>query len=688
MKSGGSVTRPSHVNQPIHETTPAKSKAGSSPARRSRLRLLRGQRSHVKGLLAAKAWAKSWATTQAKSVRPLTIAAWHKARPYAKSAAAYARAWLNPQPELEPATGRNGSEIMERVRENLRRPLVAAGLFSLVINLLMLTVPLYMMQVYDRVLSSFSIETLIMLTMIAAGLLLLQTVLENARSQVITRAVLKTEQALGVPLLKAMMEDQRAGRPDAGHALRDLYSLRGFATGPSVTALFDAPLVPLYILLAFLIHPTLGITAIWGALAILLLAFANQKMTAKRLAQASHSMNRLLSGVDQQARNADAVTAMGLMPALIDRFKLRHDAALRNQWAANDDGGLFQSGTRLLRLVLQMAALGLGAFLVVKGQMTGGMMLAASIIIGRALAPVDAVVASWRGLVQARDGMERIKATLERLGEDDEEVMALPAPRGRLTMENDVLIAGPERQALLKGISFSLEPGGSLGIIGPAASGKSTLGRLVLGVIPATSGKVRLDGADISRWPRGALGPHLGYLPQEVELFPGTVAENIARMGLPDPDAVIEAAEIAGVREMVLKLPRGFDTPIMAGGLMLTPGQRQRIALARAFYGSPKLVVLDEPNANLDGEGEEALNRALKRAKAEGITLLVIAHRLGVLSHVDRILLLQGGAAVASGPRDEVLARLSQRAVHTGSVAPVLNFVHRPASMHKPGGAS
>jgi PrtD family type I secretion system ABC transporter len=468
------------------------------------------------------------------------------------------------------------------------------------------------------------------------------------------------------------MEDQRAGRADAGQALRDLYMLRGFATGPALAALFDAPLVPLYVLLIFMIHSALGMTALWGAAALVLLAVANQKMTAKRLSQASHAMNRLVSGAELQTRNADVVTAMGLMPSLIERFKLRHDAALRSQWIANDNGGLFQSGTRLLRLALQVGALALGALLVLDGKMTGGTMFAVSIILSRALAPIDAAVGSWRGLVSAREGLQRIVAALGRLSEEDEG-MALPAPKGKLSIENAVLIVGQERQALLKGISFQLEPGSSLGVIGPAASGKSTLGRLALGVFPATSGKVRLDGADISQWPRAALGPYIGYLPQEVELFPGTVAENIARMGTPESDAVIKAAEWAGVKDMILKLPKGFDTPIMAGGLMLTPGQRQRIALARAFYGSPRLMVLDEPNANLDGEGEEALNRALLMAKAHGITTLVIAHRLGVLNHVDRILLIQGGAAVALGPRDDVLAKLTR--AQGGSVMPLLNVV-------------
>jgi PrtD family type I secretion system ABC transporter len=597
------------------------------------------------------------------------------AKPYVETTVRRAKAWLRPTEEgaIRPE---GGPDALAALKEYLRRPLIAIAMFSLVINLLMLTVPLYMMQVYDRVLSSFSVETLVMLTGIALGLLLLQTFVENVRSRLLTRAVLKAEQCLGGVLLRATMEDHRAGRPDAGQAMRDLYMLRGFATGPALSIMFDAPLVPIYVILIFMIHTTLGVTAIWGAAAILMLAFFNQRMTEKPLHQANHAMNRLLAASELQARNADVVTAMGLAPTLLDRFGKRHDAALKAQWIANDDGGYFQTGTRFLRLALQVGALGLGALLVLKGEMTGGMMLAVSIILSRALAPIEAAVSSWRALVAAGEGIGRIKDALTRLGEDSAS-MVLPAPKGRLSFENAVLIAGPERHAIIKGVSFTLEPGTSLGIIGPVASGKSTLGRLALGVMGATSGKVRLDGADLALWPRDALGPHIGYLPQEVELFSGTVAENIARMGTPNSEAVIRAAEWAGVQDMILRLPLGFDTPIMAGGLMLTPGQRQRIALARAFYGDPKLVVLDEPNANLDGDGEEALARTLTRAKAARVTVIVIAHRPGVLAQVERILLLQAGAAVAFGPRDEVLGRLTQRAQGV-SIAPFLNVVPRP----------
>jgi PrtD family type I secretion system ABC transporter len=315
--------------------------------------------------------------------------------------------------------------------------------------------------------------------------------------------------------------------------------------------------------------------------------------------------------------------------------------------------------------------LGLGAGLVIGGQVTPGVMFASSIILSRALQPVEAIVGSWRMLVSSKAGYDRIEAALQRAGRAPQ-AMPLPAPQGALSIEGVYASLGTERRPVLHGVSFSLRAGETLGILGPSASGKSTLARVILGLLPVMAGKVRLDGADITQWPRVALGPHLGYLPQEVELFPGTVADNIGRMGDPDPELVIDAARAAGVHDLVLRLPHGYDTRIMAGGHMLSPGQSQRIGLARALYGRPRLLVLDEPNANLDGEGEEALARALRKAKQGGATIIVIAHRLGVLQNVETLLILRDGAVQAFGPKDQVmtsLARASQLAV--GTVVPI-----------------
>jgi PrtD family type I secretion system ABC transporter len=403
-------------------------------------------------------------------------------------------------------------------------------------------------------------------------------------------------------------------------------------------------------------------------------AVLNQAMTARHAEKANKGTNALLQAADQQTRNADVIEAMGLMPDLAHHWRVNHDGVLSEQYAVHNRGTRFQTLSRFVRLSLQVLILALGAGLVLDREITAGMMFAASIILARGLQPVEAAVGSWRALLAAKSQYERIRNALIRNGAE-RETMPLPVPKGRLDVENIVFLAGAERRPVLRGISFALAAGEILGIIGPAAAGKSTLARLILGVWPATSGKLRLDGADITQWDRPTLGGHVGYLPQEVELFPATVSQNIGRMGEVDPEEVVAAARMAGVHDMILRLPQGYDTRIMAGGLMISPGQRQRIALARAFYGAPKLVVLDEPNANLDGEGEEALGQALRLAKQRAVTVIVITHRLGVLRHTDKVLSLRDGVVQAFGPRDEVLARFMKRPAlaQAGAVVPVRN---------------
>ena len=560
-------------------------------------------------------------------------------------------------------------DAMGQVKADLRRPLVAVGAFGLVINLLSLTVPLYMSQVYDRVLSSYSIETLVMLTVITVALLALLAALDGVRHRLMTQAALKAEQTLGPALFAASVKDQLVGRGDATQPLRDLVALRAFATSPVVTSFFDAPLVPLYVLVIFLMHWSLGLAALCGALLMLGFAVLNQTMTTRRTEQANKGTNALLYSADQQSRNADVIEAMGLMPDLAHRWRVAHDGVISDQFTAYDRSAHFQTLSRFVRLCLQVLILALGAALVLEREITPGIMFAASIVLARGLQPVEAAIGSWRALLAAKGQIRRMRDALVR-SRVEREPMPLPEPQGQLSLETVVFIAGAERKAILRGISFSLAAGEVLGVIGPTASGKSTLARVILGVWPATSGKVRLDGTDVGQWDRPALGRHVGYLPQEVELFPATIAQNIARMAEVDPEAVVAAAQMAGVHDMILRMPQGYDTRIMAGGLMISPGQRQRIALARAFYGAPKLVVLDEPNANLDGEGEEGLGQALAQAKDRAVTVIVITHRLGVLRHTDKILALRDGAIQAYGGRDEVLARFARRPTN-GQVAPV-----------------
>ncbi len=513
------------------------------------------------------------------------------------------------------------SQAIARVRLGLRRPFFAVLIFSLVMNFLALTIPVYMSQIYDRVLTSYSWATLVMLSVLALGLLRLFVILDGLRIKVISRATLKAEQMLAPALLAAGVRDQLAGRPDAGQSMRDLSALRTFATSPVLVGLFDAPLVPLYVIITFLVHPVLGLLTLAGAVGMIALALTNQVATVKRLERASKGTSALNFAADQQIRNADVIEAMGLLPALTDRWRRGHDRTLAEQLSANDRGGGYQTETKFLRLAMQILVLGSGAALVLGSHMTPGMMFAASIILSRGLQPIEIAVGSWRALNSARDNYSRILAAIGRLPAAGD-AMSLPVPQGAIEVENVSYAAGIDNRQILRDVSFEIEPGDALAIIGPAAAGKSTLARVMLGVWAPTQGTVRLDGADILQIPRAALGAHIGYLPQEVELFPGTVAENIARMGPPDAEAIVAAAQWAGLHELLLRLPHGYDTRIMAGGLILSPGQRQRVALARALYGSPKILVLDEPNANLDGEGEEALGRALTKARERGITTI------------------------------------------------------------------
>jgi ATP-binding cassette, subfamily C, type I secretion system permease/ATPase len=590
--------------------------------------------------------------------------------------------WPNPPEDTvnAPALLR-GSDALTFAKRTLHRPCVAALTFSLAINLLALTTSIYMSQIYDRVLTTFSIETLVLLTFMALGLLLLLVLIDQTRNQLLTIAVLRAEQDLGGPLLAAAVNDQLRGRPDAALPLRDLVTLRNFATSPAFTAIFDGPMTVVYIAVMFLIHWALGVATLAGAVAMIVIARSNQYATQEQVKIANRASNGLSSTADLQIRNAEAIQAMGLMDSLQARWQIEQDRVLEAQVSAHARGRLFEGLARYLRLAMQILAMCLGAALVLSGRITPGMMFAASIILSRALQPIEITVSSWRTIVAARDNYERVRDALARAG-SGATPMALPAPDGAVSLKQVAVLAGRERKVILRSISFALAPGDTLGIIGPAASGKSTLARTILGIVETSAGKVRLDGNDITKWPRQALGRHVGYLPQDVELFPATVAENIARMGEVEPEAVIAAARLAGVHEMVQRLPDGYDTRIMTGGLLLSPGQRQRLALARALHGAPKLIILDEPNSNLDGEGEEALERALQEMKKWRATIIVIAHRLGVLRNIEKVLLLRDGVVQAFGPRDEILARLTQRPGQSqaGTVVPMLSVVATPGA--------
>jgi PrtD family type I secretion system ABC transporter len=537
-----------------------------------------------------------------------------------------------------------------------------AALFSLAINLMLLVPPLYMLQVFDRVLSSRSEETLAVLSLAALIGLLVMALLDVLRSRLLAATGAALDRRLGPRVLEGLMaQTARPGGAGHVHGLRDVGTLRAFFSGQGLLAVFDAPWLPLFLLLIFLFHPLLGAAALGGALLMVALALLNERMTRTPLERAQTQARQAARFIDAGTRNAEVVEALGMAAALTRRWSALNEAALREHRRASGIGAGFAGFTKFARQLIQLAMLGIGAHLVLSQHVTAGVMIAATILLGRALAPVETLVASWRSLVEARAAWRRLQALLA-ANPAAPAPTELPAPAGAVRVEQLVFRHPGAERPVLRGVSFSLEPGEALGIVGPSASGKSTLVRLLAGIWKPVAGNVRLDGADVSAWPRERLGPHLGYLPQDVELFAGSVAQNIARLAEPDAGEVIRAAQRAHVHELILRLPKGYDTEIGESGEALSPGQRQRIALARALYGGPRLVVLDEPNASLDHEGDEALLRALQNLKLEGATVVIVAHRPSLLRGVDKLLVLHEGAVQSFGSRAEVLAKLTRPA--------------------------
>ncbi len=537
----------------------------------------------------------------------------------------------------------------------------SAAVFSLLVNMLMLVPALFMLQVFDRVVTSRSTETLIMLLAIAVGALLFMAFLDVIRARLLTAAAVSLEKHLGPRVLADMIRSNAA--PDRGqdlHGLRDVNSLRAFLTGPGILALFDSPWVPVYVLIIYVFHPLLGWVALGGALIMLGLAILNEKLSRRPLEAMQLESRRAGRFADQSIANAEVARALGMVDNLARGWEAFSRKGLEKQLQASRAGSVLTSATRFTRQLLQVAMLATGAWLVIQQEATTGVMIAATILMARALAPVETAIAGWKGLVEARSAYGRLDEMLA-AEPQDEAVTELPAPKGDLSVERVVFGFRGHERPVIKQVSFDLATGEALAIVGPSAAGKSTLARLIVGLWKPAMGTVRLDGADIAAWPRARLGPYVGYLPQNVELFAGTVSQNIARMGEVDSAAVIDAARRADVHEMILRLPQGYDTPIGEGGAFLSAGERQRVALARALYGKPCLVVLDEPNSNLDVEGEAALIEALRRMKSGGVTLLIITHRSRLLSIMDKILLLRDGVIEKLGPASEVLAGADTR---------------------------
>ena len=574
----------------------------------------------------------------------------------------------------------NASRGMRSLFKQFRPFFIYAGLFSFCINLLLLIPSLYMLQVFDRVIASRSNETLVMLTLAASAALVMMAALDLLRARLLAAAGVAMDAILGPRVLDRLLTDAASLRgAESTNGLRDVSLLRGFFTGNGIFALFDAPWLPFYVLIIFLFHPLLGVVALAGALLLVGLVALNEKMSHQRLEDLQSSSRKTTRYVDTSLRNAEVISALGMLPALTRRWVALNGEVEQLQLESSRLAAHMNGVTKFMRQFIQIAMLFAGAFLVIDQNVSGGVMMAATIILGRALAPVEMLIGGWRGMVDAHTAWLRLD-TLLRHRNDPEDNTALPAPSGKIAAERLVFAVPGAEKAIIKGITFELNAGESLGLIGPSASGKSTLARLLLGVWQPHSGTVRLDGADIASWPRQRLGPYIGYLPQDVELFAGTVAENIARLEQPEAESVIGAAQRANAHEMILRLPQGYDTQIGEGGAALSGGQRQRIGLARALYGTPRLVLLDEPNANLDGEGEAALLKAMAALKQSSATLIVVTHRPSLLADMDKLLVLRDGTLELFGPRTEVLTRLTRGTVPPPPQAPAAGS---PATMRK-----
>lgn len=570
---------------------------------------------------------------------------------------------------MKPPFSASQSEIAAALKQ-FKGVFKTVGIFSMAINLLMLVPSIYMLQVYDSVLSSRNLMTLAMLSLITLLFYAIISGLEWVRSQVLIRVGAQVDALLSERIYTAAFEQNlKKNNFQAGQALTDLTTIRQFVTGQGLFALFDAPWFPIYLAVNFLFDFWLGMFSLVGTAVLIALAWSNDRVSSKPLSEASQLA--MVSGAmaTNNLRNAEVIESMGMLPNLRGRWHKLHQQFLAQQAIASDKASVITAVTKLFRLTLQSYILGLGAWLVIEGRLTPGMMIAGSILMGRALSPVEQLIAVWKQVAGVKTAWKRLDDLLQQ-NPARTTGMPLPVPTGQLSIEN-VTAAPPGGQvAVLKGVQFSLAAGEVLAIIGPSASGKSSLARLMVGVWPAQMGKVRLDGADLYQWNKDILGRHLGYLPQDIELFAGTVAENIARFGEVDSEKVIAAAQLAGVHDMVLRLPKGYDTPIGDGGAGLSGGQQQRIGLARALYGQPALIVLDEPNSNLDDAGEAALIQAIRELKAQHRTVVLITHRMPILTISDKLLVLNEGSVQGFGPTQQILGALAQARQQAAQRAP------------------
>ena len=567
-------------------------------------------------------------------------------------------------------------DLAEALRE-CRRAFRSVALFSGMVNLLMLAGPLYMLQVYDRVLSSRSVPTLIALSIFLVGAYAFQGVLDLIRSRVVVRSAAVLDQRLALAVHSAVIRLSVASRHpgDGPQPVRDLDAIRGFLTGAGPIAIVDLPWVPVFLTICFLIHPWLGVASTIGAVTLFTMTLLTERASrapAKALAQ---DAGRRSIMVEAQRRGGETIMAMGMGGALGQRWAGVNNRYIAATASLSDVAGGFGSASKVLRLLLQSVILGLGAYLVIRQEMTAGAMVAASIMMGRALAPIETAIANWRAFIGARQAITRLSEALTRAA-PKREVTSLPRPARSLEVEHVVMVAPGGTKPVVANVRFALKAGQAVGIIGPSGAGKTSLVRALVGIWRPAKGCVRLDGAALDQWDLDQLGQHVGFISQTVELFDGTISENIARMNVkPDADTVLRAAKAAGAHELILRLPNGYDTPIGEGGEALSGGQRQRIALARALYGDPFLIVLDEPNSNLDNEGEMALRQAIANLKTRGAIVVLIAHRPSVLAVCDHILVLANGEQKDFGSRDEIMQKMTRPVAAPAAAAGNLKVV-------------
>jgi ATP-binding cassette subfamily C protein EexD len=537
---------------------------------------------------------------------------------------------------------------------------LSVGFFSFFVNALMLVPTFFMIQVSGRVVPSSSTSTLLMLTLILTVLVVTMGALEWVRSRIMVRISNRLDVMLSRDVYRASFRRAlNSGGSDAtAQSLNDLTSLRQFFTGAGLFTFFDAPWFPIFTVVMFLFHPWFGWMTLGCGAVLTVLAVINHRVTGKALSSANKENVASNIITTKTLRNAEVIESMGMLETLMNRWAKRQRNIMILQSDASDKGGIVSSISKTFRIWSQSIMLALGAYLVVTHEINPGLLMAGSLLLGRALSPIDQMIGSWKGFVAAKVQYDRLSKVMDDLNKEPER-MPLPTPEGHIQVEN-LIVAPPGAKApVLRSISFVAPPGSIVGIIGPSAAGKSTLVRALMGIWPPQHGVVRLDGADIASWDKQALGPYVGYLPQDIELFEGSISENIARFDKVDPEKVVQAAQMAGVHEMILMLPDGYDTVIGSDGINLSGGQRQRIGLARAVYGSPRLIVLDEPNSNLDDVGERALGMALQKLKETGATVFIVSHRPNILARLDRILVMAGGSISMYGERDRVIAELA-----------------------------